>query len=274
VRLGYLTEGGVYWWGAVSKAFRTATRADRDMQLNFAVFPGRNGQLMVLQRLGNEHKKSEELLAWEVGLRYKFNDWWNFEVNGFYNDFDRLTTAEPSAPYCFYAQGPPPCAAGDLLAVAGQFGNEMNGHSSGIEMQMSYAVKDKLKLSASYSMLSQKFHLTPLSQDIGAAEELRRSVPKHQFKARLDWDILENVQLTASSYYSSPVQSVQTMGMLSVDNHWRFDARLGWRLLPNVVLYLSGISLFDKHYLEYSTNDGSLPTYIERSFSLGMQWQF
>lgn len=274
VRLGYLTEGGVYWWGAVSKAFRAVTRADRDMQLNFAVFPGRNGQLMVLQRLGNEHKKSEKLLAWEIGLRYKFSDWWNFELNGFYNDFDRLTSSEPVDPYCFYGQGPPPCTAGDLLAVASRFGNEMNGHSSGIEMQMSYAVKEKLKLSASYSLLSQEFHLTPLSQDIGAAEELRRSVPKHQFKARLDWDILENLQLTASSYYSSPVQSVQTMGMLSVDNHWRFDARVGWQLLPDVELYLSGISLFDKHYLEYSTNDGSLPTYIERSFSLGMQWQF
>ena len=90
-------------WGAVSRAVRTSSRADRDISIDIVVLPaGAPGNpfpapLLVTVK-GNPEFDSEKLIAYETGYRFRPTDRLSLDGTLFFNEYDKLRTGVPGTP--------------------------------------------------------------------------------------------------------------------------------------------------------------------------------
>ena len=89
-RARWTPKGDGTVWGAISRAVRMPTRFDTDLRFT--------GQFPIVVLRGNPAFQSERVIASEAGYRRLVSDRWSFDVNTFYNAYDRLRTQEPTPP--------------------------------------------------------------------------------------------------------------------------------------------------------------------------------
>src|SRR5688572_28830661 len=84
-------------WAAVSRAVRTPSQAEDDIDLVAAVIPGPPDQHVKF--FGNDDLDAERLTAYELGYRVQPTTQVSFDLAGFYNDYDEMITFEPGTPF-------------------------------------------------------------------------------------------------------------------------------------------------------------------------------
>jgi len=89
VRLAWTPSPAATWWAAVSRAVRTPSRANSDLQIE--PIPG-----MVVP-LGNPDLESERVMAYELGVRQAVSGLVWVDVAAFFNDYDRLIDGDTNA---------------------------------------------------------------------------------------------------------------------------------------------------------------------------------
>ena len=82
------------FWGAVSRAIRTPTRAEDSIRIN-SRFSGAN----LIALIGSDLLEAEEVVAFEVGYRTQARKNVFFDVTLFYNFYDNLQTRERGAAF-------------------------------------------------------------------------------------------------------------------------------------------------------------------------------
>ncbi|NIU86161.1 MAG: TonB-dependent receptor, partial [Nitrosopumilaceae archaeon] len=87
-------------WGAVSRAVRIPDRIEENLRLNLSSFTDpESGQTTLFELTGNDNVDPEELIAFELGYRFKPSDRFYLELAGYINYYDDLSTFEPSTPF-------------------------------------------------------------------------------------------------------------------------------------------------------------------------------
>ncbi len=82
-------------WAAISRAVRTPSRAERDLNFNFTVLrPPLAAFPTLVTVLGNTSMVSENIIAFETGYRWHPTPRVNLDVAGFYNLYTDLTTVD------------------------------------------------------------------------------------------------------------------------------------------------------------------------------------
>jgi iron complex outermembrane recepter protein len=109
-------------WAAVSRAVRTPSRLEEDV---FFIQP--TGPLDFLVVTGSSRVASEDLLAYEAGLKARPIDPLTFDLAAYYNDYDDLRTTEI---FAVIPNSPFPGATTTLAS----FDNQMEGASYGVEL--------------------------------------------------------------------------------------------------------------------------------------------
>jgi iron complex outermembrane receptor protein len=240
VRMAWLTDAGATLWGAVSRAVRTPARGEYDVTL---MVPTAGGALTVL---GNEDYDSEHLLAYELGYRFKPFESLSVDLAAFHYQYDDLRTV-------------------DMTAVPGEadFNNNMDGDTSGIEVDAHWQVSNVQALHANYTHTEMHLDLTNGSSDIVSASA-QDSSPLNQGNLWLTSNLDNHLALDLGLRY---VGSVQTPGMpFKTPSYLAFDARLGWTPNPGLELSLVGQNLLDDSHPEfYPDFIFSMPTEVERS---------
>src|SRR5205085_2793576 len=136
-------------WAAVSRAVRTPSRAERDLNFNFttlnppfALFP------TLVTVLGNRGTLSEKVVAFETGYRWQPTQRLNLDLAAFYNIYDDLTTVDIQ----------PARLLGGLPNLPVRFDNFASGHAYGVEVAAAWQPADWLTLRSAYTY--QFTHLT------------------------------------------------------------------------------------------------------------------
>src|SRR5262249_18896742 len=125
-RLAYIPDSRQVIWASISRAVRTPTRLETDVQLRITP----NGPIILS---GNPDFHSEDLVAYELGYRVRPSRNVSFDLTPFYNVYHELRTLEP------IGAGPVPLA----------FGNKREGNTYGFEAVARYEPFDWWELSAS-----------------------------------------------------------------------------------------------------------------------------
>jgi outer membrane receptor protein involved in Fe transport len=241
-------------WAAVSRAVRTPARSDTDIRSNISAFPGPDGTFNILTLFGNEHFKSETVLAYEAGYRVQPNSELSFDATTFYNIYDRLQTFEPGAP--FFEADPPPAHV--IIPVV--FGNLMRGRTYGAEASMNLNVTKGWRLAGSYSFLRMRLQPYAESLDSGGALATEGRSPEHQFQLHSYLRLPRNFELDASLYHVSQLTHAQ------VPSYARLDLRFGWRIAEGVEISAVGRNLLDGRHEEFAGSDAAvLTSQVKRS---------
>jgi iron complex outermembrane recepter protein len=214
VRLAWRPSDALMVWGAVSRAVRTPSRIDEE--LTFIGFPGFIAPFTF---------KSEELIAYELGLRFQPTANSTLSATLYRHDYDELRTSSLSPP-----------SPGSFPVFVG---NGLEGEIYGVELWGDVAINGDWRLSAGVTLLDQEFHTDPLSSDVnGSGDD-----PGYQFFLRSQANLSDAFTLDLS------VRAIDEPHPL-VPAYVELEARMGWRLNERVEIALAGHNLLDESHPE------------------------
>ncbi len=236
-------------WGAVSRAVKTPSRAERGIHIKAGTTTYH----------GNPDFESETLIAYELGHRIRLGKNFFLDSTMFYNDYDKLKTREPLAP------------------KNKMYDNLMHGESYGFEMAGTWNVTENWRLTAAYSYMDMLLFLDDPSEDADSLADEDES-PHNQFSLRSMLNLRHNIELDASVYYVDRLRGDRT----NADKYVRCDLRLGWCPNEHIELVIGAHNLFDGHHPEYEDvymSRGSLRlpkrnTETIRDFYAQLVWRF
>ncbi|MCK5524933.1 MAG: TonB-dependent receptor [Thiomargarita sp.] len=221
-------------WAAISRAVRTPSRSDSDIEYNTLSDAG------IIRIIGNHDFQSEELLAYELGYRFNPNCRFLLDISLFYNKYDKLRTGEPID----FISTPP--------TIIIKPDNQMFGEVYGLELSASWEILKRWKMIATYSYSDIQLHLNPTSRYF-VKEMEEDDTPHHQATLRSLFTLPNNLELDTALYY------VDNVSNQNVPHYTRFDIRLGWHAWKNMELSLGARNLFNKHHREFG-NGNSIST--------------
>jgi iron complex outermembrane recepter protein len=273
VRALWIPRAGHTLWTAVSRAVRTPSRAEADLELITAVFPpdalfpGSPPASSVVR--GSDRFDSEELIAYEAGYRVGLGSGLFLDVAAFHNRYDELRDVRPEAPELL-AEPPP------RLVVPATIVNLMHGHTQGLEVAAEWWVADRWRLTAAYSLLDMDLEsrggagaalpgaVVPVS-----AEVIEGESPEQQLAVRSSWDLGRGAHLDLVGRW------VGALPAQGIDDYLEADLRLGWSPRPNLSFELVGRNLLDDSHAEFVPEIiPTQPTAIERSVHASVAWRF
>ena len=220
LRLTYeLTEDTVVW-ASWSRAVRRPSRADDDVNLKFALnqgglstdvsnlpvfgagtLPANSHIPLVIS--GNRDFDSEELIAYEMGLRTNF---WNkkiaFDTAIFYNDYQNLRNFQ------LVTQAPPTAKLANV-------------HSA-----ETYGVETSIKVQATKD-LDFMFNYTWFKANNGSADD-EQTDPQNLLFTQMNYKIFKNLSWHTTLFYSDSIKSDSLQSYINLDTGLIFNYDKNW----------------------------------------------
>ncbi len=236
LRLSYQPNDRTLFWAAVSRAVRTPSRIDRDLEFLPFVAPSTDFD-------------SEKVTAFEAGYRGEPSSWLSFSVNLFYNYYTDLRTTEVT----------------DLPGNPVELLNGRKGTTYGVEAWGKAQVTPWWRLSLGATTLHNDFHVVDHRVDLIPRNSLGAD-PKWQVVGSSDLDLTPKLRLTLD---------LRGVGALDlppdVPGYVEAGGKLGYSLSDRIELFVAARNLLHRTHLE---NGDPAAQLIKRSIYAGTRLRF
>ncbi len=260
-------------WAAVTRAVRTPSRLDTDLQLTDFLGQTPGNPPLYLRVVGNTKFESEQFLGTEVGYRTLVVKKLYVDVSFFHNDYNDLYGYGPES--VLVEIPPPPSPEPPRVVLQLPLTNATKGDTDGVEIAPDWKPFKWWELKGSYSFLhlvvENNAHAGAFNSLITAADN--GSSPHHQVEMQSLFNLPKGFEFDSTYRYVSalPAQTAMPAGP-SVGDYSSFDVRLGWHPYHNLELSFTGQNLLQDHHAEFGGDDGPLVG-IERSFYGKVTWR-
>jgi iron complex outermembrane receptor protein len=237
------------YWASVSRAVRTPSRVEESFTSRMA-----NQYYPSLPEIsyGASDFESEKLMAYEIGYRVQPLEELSLDLAAFYNDYDDLRSIK-------VVSFPP------LVTV---LGNDMYGHTKGVEISATWKATDWWRLQPSYTYLHMNLYARQPAVN-GWVSQTEGSNPQNQFSIRSSMDLPRGVTFDTALRY------VDNLPYFNIASYFELDARLAWRINKNWELAIVGQNLLHDRHAEFnSTEVNTQTTEIPRSVYGTITWHF
>lgn len=239
VRLSWKPAETAMLWAAVSRAIRSPTPFDRDVVEKVGA---------VTFLTGDPDFKPETLTAYEAGLRLSPSSRASISVSAFYDDYGDLRSIEP--------------APGGFIPL--RWGNEMRGHTQGLEAWGDYRATPWWRLSAAVTLLDKHLSFSPRGSGLLGVSQAGDD-PKVQASLKSSMNLGPDVTLDAH------LRHVGALPAPRVPAYTELNARLGWHVTDKVQLSLTGYNLLHEQHQEFPAPQANA---VPRRFLIDLQWRF
>ncbi|MFK7897670.1 MAG: TonB-dependent receptor plug domain-containing protein [Myxococcota bacterium] len=223
-------------WAAVSRAVRTPTYIDRDIEATIGPF----------SLNGDRNFRSEEMVSVEAGYRFHQFEWIAAELSGFYSFYDEYSSLSSTGPTSL------------------QFGNQGDIKVRGLEIEVTMVPAPWARVVTGYSVVGIDDD-DLIRNVISGARESKR-VPQHQFSIRSFFDLPYDLELDAALYYVDGLPGFNSnLDPDNIEEYFRLDLRLGWRPIEWMEISLVGQNLADRRHAEFSDVQRNQASRIPRS---------
>lgn len=219
-RISWNVTDQVLLWSAVSRAIRSPTPFDRDVQEYLA------GELFLV---GGADFRPETLTAFESGLRAQPSSALSLSVSTYYNVYDELRSIE---------------FAGDGAILPLHFGNGIEGATYGVEAWGDYQVLDSWRLSLGAAQEHENLRFQPWSSGLLGTSQVGDD-------PSLRGMLRSSTNLTANLTFDATLRYVSSLPDPYVPAYTELNARLAWHLSQHWDLALTGLNLLHAHHQEY-----------------------
>jgi iron complex outermembrane recepter protein len=271
-RILWTPSPGHTFWGAVSRAVRTATRGEQDIQYRYHTYsasdPSNPTHLPLrLEIDGSPSFKSEELLAYEIGYRVEPAARLTVDLALYYNIYKHLRVLAPGAAFVETPGGAPANAVQQML-----LSNDMHGTAYGAEISADWLPFPWWRLQAAYSYERLTMHLDGTSTDVTNMRNAEGDTPRHQASLRSGFDLGKQVTL---DLWLRGTDYLAFISGTSIPGYITMDARLAWKPLRNLEFALVGQNLFDQRHPEFIPEYiNTVPSDVVRSVYAKLTWKF
>jgi iron complex outermembrane recepter protein len=253
-------------WAAVSRAVRTPSRYDRDLEVVSGLQNAPPPYQFPVDYLdGSSDFVSETEIAYEMGYRAQLGAKASVSLSAYYNSYNdvRSTSATPATalypfPYPVYFQ------------------NNLEGHTYGVELASDYELLPWWHLHAGYDLLRENIHAKPGETDAtGALNET--ADPEQQFSVRSGMDLAHHVNVDAALRWvdSFTLDNGPTSGPEAgqVPSYFELNARIAWHPTRNLELSIVGDNLLHPRHVEYGYPSAGREE-IARSIFGKAEWRY
>lgn len=259
IRIAYTPSVRQTWWGAVSRAVRTPSRAEDTIRLNCLLqrpnmtFMGQP-QLPALFVADGEFG-SETVTAFELGHRLQPFDALSVDVTAFYNSYRDLQSVEPVAV---------------TVPVRFVLRNNLEGEAFGAEAAVRWRARPWWKLQVSYAYMDLHLSTDPASNDIFTEKTYEDDVPHHQGSLLSRWNLPGGVQVDGWLRYVDPI-SIE-----AIPSYLEMDLRAACPIGRNMELVVAGRNLLHDRHTEYGPSFviTTETTDVERSVYAKLVYRF
>ena len=260
VRMNWRLAETTSLWGAISRAVRTPSRGEHDLII-IEQAGSYNGLPLVSYSSGDPDFESEELVAYELGLRSQPSPTIGFDLALFYNDYNNLRSLEVQQPV------PDPLPTPTQLITRTLLGNNLDAQTYGLELALDWRLRDWWRMQLAYSYLRMLLDLDPTSTDPYSEAEADYN-PRHQLSLHSAFDIDAKTELDLWGYYAHATPDH------NLSAYFRLDLRLAHRLNDTLTLELVGRNLLDPHHSEFvATRTTPPPKQVDREVFLKLIWR-
>ncbi|HWU93005.1 MAG TPA: TonB-dependent receptor [Sphingomicrobium sp.] len=237
LRVAYQASPRTLLWAAVSRAVRTPSRIDRELEFEPILPP-------------SVDFKAEKVVAVEAGYRGEPSSWLSLSVNAFYNFYTDLRTTESITPALFPVE---------LL-------NGRRGNSYGIEAWAKAQVTPWWRLSLGATTLHKNFHMEDDRVDFQPRNSLGAD-PHWQVVGSSEMDLTPRLKLTLD---------VRGVGALDLEprvpGYVEAGGQLGYDLTDRVELFVAARNLL--HGTHAENGDPGNAQLAKRSIYAGTRLRF
>jgi iron complex outermembrane recepter protein len=247
------------FWTAATRAVRTPSRVDQDVQF-LIVVQATPPPPVFFEIQGDPTLKAEQLIAYEAGYRTQIKSNLYVDFTTFYNTYNDLQGYGPLA--LAESNNPPPL---DLDVVV-PYANAIEGRTVGTEIAPDWKVTRSWQLRGSYSFLHMDLKDKPGFTDVGSVlESYMASSPSHVASVQSVVTLPKHFEFDQTYRYSSELPEY------SVHPYNTADARLGWRFGEGFDFSAVGQNLLRFSHAEFGGDPGPLVG-IKRSAYLRLSW--
>jgi len=252
VRLLYTPTERKTWWGAVSRAVRTPSRANQNLVFHQFVSPF--GPTFV-ETLGDPSPVSEALLAYELGYRTQPTDEFAWDLALFYNDYTRLVGVGPLGAPFFDPSIP-------AVVIPIELANNRTGDTFGAELSASYRLNPDWEISGAYTLLQMEVFT-------GNQIPIEGVSPNNQVYIHSAWNLPHDWEFDLIGRY------VDSLPALGVSSYTTMDARFAWQPRKNLEWAVVGRNLLDSPHLEFADIEGgTASTEVQAQVFTSLTWTY
>ncbi|HEY1794152.1 MAG TPA: TonB-dependent receptor [Opitutaceae bacterium] len=265
-RVSWTPDAKQMVWAAVSRAVRTPSRYDRDLQVvTGLVNPPAPYQFPASYLTGSEDFTSETVIAYELGYRAQVGTRASVSASAYYNVYNDVRGTGATPVSTFYPF-PYPVV----------FNNDLEGHTWGVEVSGDYQLQDWWRLHAGYDLLREDIFAEPGYVDAtGALNET--ADPEHQVFVRSSMDLPHGVDLDLDFRWISSLEidNGPNGGPVAgeVPGYAELNARLAWQASRSLTVSIVGQNLLHPHHPEYGYPSASREE-IERGVYGKAEWRY
>lgn len=247
-------------WAGVSRAVRTPSRGETNMQLTTAVVPPSTPFSLPVELVlqGNRGLRSEDVIAYEVGYRTTMIKSVSFDVTAFYNDYAHMRDASQGTAFFDPIRG--------VVVQPLPFGNGLKAKTYGVEIATVWQMLDWWRWDANYSLLKTELPATSMAV-VGVS-------PQQRVNLRSAVNIRPDLDFDLWFRYVGDNSAATSEGNSYIPDYVTMDARLAWRPLPDLEFALIGQNLLTNSHLEYQQENLIPPTLIDRGMYGKINWKF
>ena len=243
-------------WTAITRAVRTPSRVEEDLQLTALAAPN---PLTFYRVVGDRGFSSENLIGYEAGYRSLVKPKLYIDIAAFYNNYDHLLSLEPGAPFSESSPAP------THTVVPLFFRNGLLGKTSGFEIAPDWTPISWWRLRGSYSYLYMDLNKHSGSLDTTTASSTEGSSPHHQIVIQSSIDLPKKLEFDQTFRYVSALPAER------VGSYATGDLRFSWRAIPSMEFSVVGQNLFQPHHPESAGDPGPLVG-MKRSVYAKITW--
>ncbi len=249
-------------WAAASRAVKTPSRTEKDMELilqNPPLVMSEYNTLFPLKlTLIGDQTRSQEVLALEMGYRVHPATSFSLDIAAFYNIYDELLEAVIGSPRLEASAQPP------YLSVPIYMNTGAYGKTWGLEFSVKWTPWEWWCLQTAYTYFKTTMHTHEGVQLLTGTE-----TPNHQLSLRSSLDISQNFECDLWLRYVDDILGG------TVKSYTALDFRVGWKPCKNMELSIVGQNLLEsqhREYYEYLLRGD--PGEVERSVYGKITWKF
>jgi iron complex outermembrane receptor protein len=240
-------------WGAVTRAVRTPSRIDENLQLTG--FVENLPPPVYICICDNGQFLSETLLGYEAGYRKLVNSKFYLDIAAFHNKYNDLESYGNAT--ISLSPIPPPYA----VLISLPFANGIMGSTDGGEFSPDVKVTRWMEMKATYSYVTMDLEDKPTHTKTSYVSSYEGGSPHNEATAQMLFNLPKGFEFDPTYRY------VGALPALSVNAYQTADARLGWHFARKFDLSLTGQNLLQPRHAE----SGSV--LIERSAYAQITWK-
>ncbi len=278
VHLNWQPHENTSLWAGISRAVRTPSRYEHDSFTERSATPidydffgvATDSPFSIMRRGGQSGVQAENLLAYELGARHRFNTQWFVDTALFYNRYRDLILVSTDLHEDVSTGG---------MVLDSVMVNGMQAESYGAELALNWLPSSQWHVLLSYSWINLDVTVDDnIASELDYKSSIETRTPEQQFSLRSDVYLNPKWTWNTQLRYVDelPAANLELMRTTLVEAYWALDMRLAWQATPNIELSLVGRNLLEQVHREFAGE--ALTLYfrndVERSVYGQVRWQF